>query len=362
MAHVDTRCAFARFENLDDVSDPADIKVSWLPTDREGLDVPNKMYPQISTCQEPSTVLLPDGRLLMVMRTLTGHPYYSVSKDDGASWRDPEPLLYRDGGETVNHPISPCPLFKLADGRFLAAVSQQRRHGGLAQPMDEDVEDERGQPHPPGPTFIALGEFRPRARQPIWFSPPEQILDTDGVIVGPKKTAEVGTYPSLTEWQGRRTLWYPDRKYFLLGRYLPDELLGKMEGAGGIDGVLLNALIALCVAPVPARCRSSSGRRPLSIPRWDRRPGSMPSAMSAGAVGVTFGRYAGGAGGEVEVEHAAGEAIVAGDGHEHGRGEVALEVGDAWIDVVRFDWIGEIGRVYQQGEIGAAGSVGRRRR
>ena len=56
------------------------------------------------------------------------------------------------------------------------------------------------------PTFIALGEFRPQARQPIWFSSPEQTLDTDGVIVGPKKTAEVGTYLSLTEWHGRRTV------------------------------------------------------------------------------------------------------------------------------------------------------------
>ena len=62
---------------------------------------------------------------------------------------------------------------------------------------------------------------------------PEKGLFTgsqgEWVIVGPKKTAEVGTYPSLTEWQGRRTLWYPDRKYFLLGRHLPDELLKRMK-------------------------------------------------------------------------------------------------------------------------------------
>jgi hypothetical protein len=46
-----------------------------------------------------------------------------------------------------------------------------------------------------------------------------QILDTDGVIVGSKKTAEVGTDPSLTaEWRGRRTLWHPDRKYYLFGQ------------------------------------------------------------------------------------------------------------------------------------------------
>jgi hypothetical protein len=60
--HADTRCAFIRFENLDEALGSAEIRTSWLPTDREGLDVPNKMYPQISTCQEPSTALLPDGQ------------------------------------------------------------------------------------------------------------------------------------------------------------------------------------------------------------------------------------------------------------------------------------------------------------
>jgi hypothetical protein len=169
--------------------------------------------------------------LLVVMRTLTGHPYYSVSKDDGATWRDPEPLLYRDGGETVNHPISPCPLFRLADGRFLLVYHNNDGTLGSHSQWTKVWKTNEAN-HIRRPTFIALGEFRPQARQPIWFSPPRQILDTDGVIVGPKKTAEVGTYPSLTEWHGRRTLWYPDRKYYLLGRYLPDELLGKMQVPG----------------------------------------------------------------------------------------------------------------------------------
>ena len=43
------------------------------------------------------------------------------------------------------------------------------------------------------------------------------------------KRIERGTYSSLTEHQGRRILWYPDRKYFLLGRLVPDELLGNMN-------------------------------------------------------------------------------------------------------------------------------------
>ena len=66
-------------------------------------------------------------------------------------------------------------------------------------------------------------------RRPIWFSAPKQILDTDDIIVGPKKTAEIATYPSLTEWHGQRTLWYPDRKFYLLGKHLPDSALADLK-------------------------------------------------------------------------------------------------------------------------------------
>ena len=33
------------------------------------------------------------------------------------------------------------------------------------------------------------------------FSEPEKLLDTDDIAVGPKKTAEVGTYTSLCWWR-----------------------------------------------------------------------------------------------------------------------------------------------------------------
>ena len=63
----------------------------------------------------------------------------------------------------------------------------------------------------------------------LWFSEPKEILDTDGVVFGPKGPASVGMYPSLTEWRGERILWYPDRKHFLLGKRLPDSLLKDMK-------------------------------------------------------------------------------------------------------------------------------------
>ena len=35
----------------------------------------------------------------------------------------------------------------------------------------------------------------------------------------------------LTEKDGKRILWYPDRKHFLLGKEIPDELLADMNWA-----------------------------------------------------------------------------------------------------------------------------------
>ena len=40
---------------------------------------------------------------------------------------------------------------------------------------------------------------------------------------------EAATYVSLTEHAGRRVLWYPDRKSFLLGKLITDEMLDAME-------------------------------------------------------------------------------------------------------------------------------------
>ena len=77
--------------------------------------------------------------------------------------------------------------------------------------------------------MFAVGEYRPDAHQPIWFSQPRLIADTDRVPGGIQNRIEYGAYSSLTEHRSRRILWYPDRKHFLLGRLVPDELLGDMN-------------------------------------------------------------------------------------------------------------------------------------
>ncbi|MBT3345705.1 MAG: hypothetical protein HN712_00385 [Gemmatimonadetes bacterium] len=223
----DSRSAFVRFENIDDDPTPDQLVLTWLPEDREGIEVKHPIHTDISVAQEPATVLMPDGGLFCVMRTMTGHIWYSFSEDDGVSWRDPEVLLDA-AGEPIPHPMSPCPLYRLEDGRFLLVYhNNPGRKGEYDQFREKWATNQSNFLR--NPTFIAVGRFDADAHQPIRFGPAHQLLDTQGVIVGPKATAEIATYPSLTEWQGRRMLWYPDRKYYLLGKHLPDSLLDSID-------------------------------------------------------------------------------------------------------------------------------------
>jgi len=225
--HRDSRCEFMRFDNIHDGPEPEAIQITWLPVDREGLEVAFDVRPEISIAQEPSVVLLPDGRLFCTMRTMNGFIYYSVSDDDGEHWTDPDVMRYTDAGEPVLEPLAPCPIYPLSDGRFLLVFHNNAGKVG-AHDQKELVWKTNHLNFIRHPAFLAVGEFRPQAQQPVWFSAGKQILNTDGIPVGPKATAEIATYTSLTERHGTRVLWYPDRKYYLLGKHITDALLSDM--------------------------------------------------------------------------------------------------------------------------------------
>ena len=219
---------FMRFDNADEGPDIPGLEITWLPTSAEGVSLPRYVTPQ--GCEEPSLVLLPDGRLFCTMRTKTGYIWYTVSDDDGEHWRDPEVLRYRDDGERVKQPLASCPIYPLRDGRYLLLFHNNdfvARHELFGEPLPAR------HPNIPlspifcyrRPAFITVGAFQPEAHQPIWFGRSKQILDTDGIPIGPKRTDEIATYTSFTQYKGRQILWYPDRKYFLLGKYITDGLL-----------------------------------------------------------------------------------------------------------------------------------------
>lgn len=222
--HLDTSSELIRFDNIDEGPHPADLQLTWLPEAEGTIRVPCPIEPErargYSLCEEPSIVLLPDSRLFMTMRTVTGRIWYTVSDDHGATWRKPESLRYRDDGAEVLHPKSPCPLYGLRDGRFLLFFHNHDGFGyGAHGPWDMNARR---------PLFLAVGEFRPNAHQPVWFSKPKLLCDTHGVGVGPESLIWLAMYSSLTERDDTRIFWYPDRKHFLLGRHITDEFLSDM--------------------------------------------------------------------------------------------------------------------------------------
>ena len=222
--HADTHSELMRFDNIDDGPDAADIKITWLPDEEGTIGVSCGIEPDASRgyslAEEPGVVLLPDGRLWMNMRTVTGCMWYTVSDDDGHTWRPTEPLLYRDDGQRMLHVKSPDPIYRLNDGRYLLFYANRDGHDGDTGPWDMEARR---------PVCIAVGEFRPDAHQPLWFSEPKLLMDTQRVRVGTQNLMMMAMYSSLTERKGERIIWYADRKQFIVGKLIPDDMLADMK-------------------------------------------------------------------------------------------------------------------------------------
>jgi hypothetical protein len=234
---IESVCEFMRFENIDAHPRPRDLRIRYSAWGEDALRVPYYRDPLLSVAQEPSLVRLPNQDLFCVMRTNSGYIWYSVSRDDGETWCNPRPLLRRDHGTPVLQPVSCCPIYQMADGRYLLLHHNQRG----------DIESRPENTHwPRHPAYIAVGEFRPKADQPLWFSDSRVLMATDGIGVdGTRESPEnrvqtgIGIYTSFTVSGGQNVLWYPDRKCFLLGKRITEAML---EGLA---------------APAPARRRDA---------------------------------------------------------------------------------------------------------
>ena len=218
-----SQCEVMRFENLGESPPPEEIQITWLP-EGDPVTVPNEQDPASSFAQEASVVPLPDGRLFMAMRTIRGTIWYTVSDDEGATWRDTQVMRYSDDGDEVLQPVSPAPLYRMKNGQFLLLFNNNDGHV-FGSKVRWTPENRR-------PAFLSLGEFRPDARQPIWFSEPKMFIDNDGIpidIIGNAPRYDAAPYTSFTEVNGERVIWYPDRKHFLLGKRMPDAFLADMR-------------------------------------------------------------------------------------------------------------------------------------
>ncbi|MBM3861004.1 MAG: exo-alpha-sialidase [Verrucomicrobia bacterium] len=219
----DSVVEFMRFDNLDDNPEVAQIKISWFAFDKDAITVPFPGHPEVSACQEPAIVKLPDGRLFCVMRTSAGSPFWTVSSDDGKTWTPARRLLRRDGGKPLLHPLSPCPIYDVGGneaggGRYALFIHNHDGNYKGYKPTDTG--------HHRRPVYLVHGYFKPGAEQPVWFNEPQLFMDHDGVSLGKPGTrgrTDLALYSSFTVRDGKPVLWYPDRKFFLLGRIINEE-------------------------------------------------------------------------------------------------------------------------------------------
>lgn len=205
---------FMRFENLDEDPPPAGLDVRYFMSDDEALRVPFPGHPDVSVAQEPSVVPLPDGRLFCVMRTATGHPFWSSSCDQGVSWTTPRVLRQTDTRLPLRHPCSPCPIYQMDEGEYVFLFHNHDGHFGGWSP--EDTQQHRR------PVYLCRGQFRPNAEQPVWFSEPQFFMDHGGVSI---LRADLAMYASVTTTEDGLVLWYPERKFFLLGKRIRRKML-----------------------------------------------------------------------------------------------------------------------------------------
>ena len=207
----ETDCAcvvdFMQFDNIDDDPPVGKIKVSQFALDGKALRVPRngKFKP---VCEEGSIVKLPDGRLFCLMRSSIGHPVWSQSRDDGETWTQPQILRRRDGGEPFLHPQSPCPMYdwkgcEAASGTYFALI-----HNRFDFTADTAMQRRTE-------LYLIAGSFNPEAKnQPVEFAEPKMFAPRPGGN---------SFYTSYCVVDGKGILWYPDMKYYLLGRVVGPE-------------------------------------------------------------------------------------------------------------------------------------------
>jgi hypothetical protein len=219
----DSEVWFLEFTNILTEPEPEQLRVETWPRAEHGIRIPDPNRDSRSIAQEPSVQSFSDGRLICVMRTSLGVIYYALSADGGHSWDDPRPLRYEPGGDPLLNPLTPCPLYHLADGRYLLVFYN---NDGSANGGTSPIDSKKNR----YPAYITVGrDIRGETDHPIRFGRPREFASSDGVLIPGTPGTQVATYPSLVDDGRTRTLFYPDRKHYLLGRHLPDPWLAPCD-------------------------------------------------------------------------------------------------------------------------------------
>ena len=207
---------FLRFDNILEEADPSRLSVTTLPRGDRGIRIPTAWDPEVSAAMEPAVQPLSDGRLLCLLRTVTGSIQYCLSADFAETWSEPRPLCFRPGGRPVPHPNAPVGFHRMGDGRFLLLFhNNDGTANGCSGPLDWRARR---------PVYASVGsEIDNPGGQPLAFSEPRFFYDNGG----PERphAGSLALYGTFFEHEGIRYWWYPDAIRFLLGRVVPDGLV-----------------------------------------------------------------------------------------------------------------------------------------
>lgn len=165
-------------DNLLTEREPERIRWQTLPDGDKGIRAPADGGP---IAEEHSFVVLSDGSLCCVYRTVGGHPACCYSRDRGHTWSRPEFMRYGPNGRKIKHPRAANFIWKCSNGKYLYWF---HNHGG------RDYNDRN-------PVWLSCGvETKTPEGLEIQWSEPEIVLYADDPFLRM-------SYPDLVEEQGQ---------------------------------------------------------------------------------------------------------------------------------------------------------------
>jgi len=181
--------ALLRSPNLLTEPDPERILWETLPEGDRGLQAPPGAGP---IAEEQSYVVLSDGSLCALYRTIGGHPAESYSRDGGRSWSLPRFRRFADG-RPMKHPRAAAFQWKCSNGKYLMWF---HNHGGAKLASRSDIAEGGGY-EDRNPAWLCGGVEADSAegRTIVWSEPDIVLYDDDPMIRI--------SYPDLVEENGR---------------------------------------------------------------------------------------------------------------------------------------------------------------